>query len=215
MRIRRLRTAVGTLCWIMMLSLAGCHPAQQPAPSGNRKIEDRVDNEAAGPSGQPAAEVAQKVVLYEEDPGEPQGKRMIAITDVQGSRAKWNTRIRQRAHQKFARTTACHDMHTRLYHVMFIIGNNVVSRRQNADMLCTAQDTNLHIDPVHAPQQVRLQYFGGRRISHDAALKEHQAREIARSQVQIMHGSNDRDARLAIQFLHQFQQLDLVFDIQV
>src|ERR1700674_4642160 len=42
MRIRRLRTAGGTVCWIMALSLAGCHTAQEPAP-----ISDRAASEAA------------------------------------------------------------------------------------------------------------------------------------------------------------------------
>src|SRR6202521_2521127 len=50
MRIRRLRTAVGTLCWIMMLSLAGCHPAQQPAPTDVKAAVEAADvaNEARG-----------------------------------------------------------------------------------------------------------------------------------------------------------------------
>ena len=50
MRIRRLRTAVGTLCWILMLSLAGCHPAQQPAPTDVKAAVEAADvaNEARG-----------------------------------------------------------------------------------------------------------------------------------------------------------------------
>lgn len=70
----------------MFASLRSSPPAskpQQPAtaqPSGQPKIADRI-----GPSGDqspsganaPAAAVAQKVVLYDEDPNDPQGKRYV------------------------------------------------------------------------------------------------------------------------------------------
>jgi hypothetical protein len=42
MRIRRLRTVVGMLPWIMVLSLAGCHSTQQAAPA-----DDQAAGEAA------------------------------------------------------------------------------------------------------------------------------------------------------------------------
>lgn len=52
---------------------------QAPQPTGQPKIADRI-----GPSGDqgatanaPAAAVAQKVVLYDEDPNDPQGKRYV------------------------------------------------------------------------------------------------------------------------------------------
>lgn len=49
-------------------------PKQQPAASGERpKITDRVGQ----PSDSPIAPVAQKVVLYDEDPAEPQGKQYV------------------------------------------------------------------------------------------------------------------------------------------
>ena len=50
MRIRRLRTIVGTLSWIMALSLAGCHSAQQPAPAEVKAASERADvaDEARG-----------------------------------------------------------------------------------------------------------------------------------------------------------------------
>lgn len=55
-------------------------PAQPTQPAGRPKIADRI-----GPSGDtapstataPAAAVAQKVVLYDEDPNDPQGKRFV------------------------------------------------------------------------------------------------------------------------------------------
>ena len=43
MRIRRLRTIVGTLSWIMALSLAGCHSAQQPSPADVKASAERAD----------------------------------------------------------------------------------------------------------------------------------------------------------------------------
>jgi hypothetical protein len=43
MRIRRLRTIVGMLLWIMALALAGCHSAEQPAPSGVKTAAERSD----------------------------------------------------------------------------------------------------------------------------------------------------------------------------
>jgi hypothetical protein len=51
-------------------------------PTTRPKIADRVgpsgqDQARPGTAGQPAAAVAQKVVLYEEDPAEPQGRRYV------------------------------------------------------------------------------------------------------------------------------------------
>src|SRR6202162_2997024 len=50
MRIRRLRTIVGTLSWIMALSLAGCQSAQQAAPAEVKAAAERADvaDEARG-----------------------------------------------------------------------------------------------------------------------------------------------------------------------
>jgi hypothetical protein len=50
MRIRRLRTIVGMLSWIMALSLAGCHSAQQPASADVKAAAERADvaDEARG-----------------------------------------------------------------------------------------------------------------------------------------------------------------------
>jgi hypothetical protein len=51
----------------------------EPAPAGRPKIADRIgsSNETANPANAPAAAVAQKVVLYEEDPNDPKGKRYV------------------------------------------------------------------------------------------------------------------------------------------
>ncbi|HXP79679.1 MAG TPA: hypothetical protein VN976_07215 [Verrucomicrobiae bacterium] len=43
MRIRKLRTIVGTLSWIMALSLAGCRSAKQPAPADVKEAAERAD----------------------------------------------------------------------------------------------------------------------------------------------------------------------------
>lgn len=55
-------------------------PSATPQPSGQPKIADRIG--ASGDQGQagsnaPAAAVAQKVVLYDEDPNDQQGKRYV------------------------------------------------------------------------------------------------------------------------------------------
>jgi hypothetical protein len=56
-------------------------PAPKPAaePTGRPKIADRVgsDNGPSSPATAPAAAVAQKVVLYDEDPNDPKGKRYV------------------------------------------------------------------------------------------------------------------------------------------
>jgi hypothetical protein len=43
MRIRRLRTIVGMLSWIVALSLSGCHSAQQPALADVKAATERAD----------------------------------------------------------------------------------------------------------------------------------------------------------------------------
>jgi hypothetical protein len=51
---------------------------QPPAAPSRQKINDRVgSNDSAGPGPQSSAEVAQRVVLYEEDPEDPAGKRYV------------------------------------------------------------------------------------------------------------------------------------------
>ncbi len=56
-------------------------PAPKPAaePTGRPKIADRVgsDSTPSSPATAPAAAVAQKVVLYDEDPNDPKGKRYV------------------------------------------------------------------------------------------------------------------------------------------
>ena len=51
---------------------------QPPAAPSRQKINDRVgSNDSASPGPQSSAEVAQRVVLYEEDPEDPAGKRYV------------------------------------------------------------------------------------------------------------------------------------------
>ncbi len=57
-------------------------PASKPAeaPAGRPKITDRIgatNDSTVTPATAPAAAVAQKVVLYDEDPSDPQGKRYV------------------------------------------------------------------------------------------------------------------------------------------
>jgi hypothetical protein len=74
------RNAIGS----MIASLRSPAPASQTsAPSGTAtappKIADRIGPSSSAPSAAtaPAAAVAQKVVLYDEDPSNPQGKRYV------------------------------------------------------------------------------------------------------------------------------------------
>src|SRR6266851_3190887 len=50
MKIRRLRTAVGMLTWIMALSLGGCHTALQPTAADHKAAAESADvsDEARG-----------------------------------------------------------------------------------------------------------------------------------------------------------------------
>lgn len=53
-------------------------PAETAQPAGRPKIADRVGGDTAPSNANaPAASVAQKVVLYDEDPSDPQGKRYV------------------------------------------------------------------------------------------------------------------------------------------
>ena len=64
-------------------SSSSTQPAVKPAPPATKpKIADRVQSSTAPgaptkPATAPAAQVAQKVVLYEEEPNNPQGKRYV------------------------------------------------------------------------------------------------------------------------------------------
>src|SRR3569623_2862202 len=68
----------------MVASLRSSQTATKPAapaqPTGAPKITDRIGPSSNGqpaPANAPAAAGAQKVVLYEEDPGNPEGKRYV------------------------------------------------------------------------------------------------------------------------------------------
>lgn len=53
-------------------------PQQATQPSGQPKIADRIGgDQGTSTANAPAAAVAQKVVLYDEDPNDPQGKRYV------------------------------------------------------------------------------------------------------------------------------------------
>jgi hypothetical protein len=76
------RHAIGT----MIASLRNPPSATGPSapasqqPAGTPKIADRIGPSSNGlpaPANAPAAAVAQKVVLYDEDPSDPQGKRYV------------------------------------------------------------------------------------------------------------------------------------------
>jgi hypothetical protein len=68
--------------WTSFKAAAPSTQPQAPAPSRNQKFSDRVSpsdagNQGPAPGQQAAADVAQKVVLYEEDPEDPNGKRFV------------------------------------------------------------------------------------------------------------------------------------------
>ena len=52
-------------------------PAETAQPAGRPKIADRIGGDAGSTANAPAAAVAQKVVLYDEDPNDPAGKRYV------------------------------------------------------------------------------------------------------------------------------------------
>ena len=71
MRIRRLRTIVGMLSWIMALSLAGCHSAQQPTPADVKAAAERADvaEEARGVAEAPRIRFSEFAVARGEGGG--------------------------------------------------------------------------------------------------------------------------------------------------
>jgi hypothetical protein len=80
------RATVKTAVHMVMAKLksAPTPPAAKPAPAGEPaarpKIADRIgasDSAPAQPANAPAVAVAQKVVLYDEDPNDPKGKRYV------------------------------------------------------------------------------------------------------------------------------------------
>src|SRR5713101_9782547 len=91
----------------------------------------------------------------------------------------------------------------------------LVPGRQHTEVFGAAQDTHAHIDPVHPAQQARLKHFCRSGIGYDAMLEQHQAWEVASRQVEVMHGGNNSDAKLAIQPLYQLEDTDLVFNVEM
>jgi hypothetical protein len=69
---------VANLRATMTASTPAPKPAETTQPTGRPKIADRVGGDTAPSNATaPAASVAQKVVLYDEDPNDPQGKRYV------------------------------------------------------------------------------------------------------------------------------------------
>jgi hypothetical protein len=75
------RDAVTSMVASLRTSKPAVKPAETPRPAAKPKIADRVKPttapDAAKPANAPGAAVAQKVVLYEEQPNNPQGKRYV------------------------------------------------------------------------------------------------------------------------------------------
>ena len=74
------RHAIGNMIASLRSSPQTTAPAAPQAPAGTPKIADRIGPSSNGlpaPANAPAAAVAQKVVLYDEDPNDPQGKRYV------------------------------------------------------------------------------------------------------------------------------------------
>ncbi len=71
--------AIGTMI-ASLRSSQSAKPSAPAQPAPTPKIADRIgpsSNGSPAPAAAPAAAVAQKVVLYEEDPSNPQGKRYV------------------------------------------------------------------------------------------------------------------------------------------
>jgi hypothetical protein len=76
------RNAIMTMVANLRATMTASTPAPKPnetaQPAGRPKIADRVGGDTAPSNANaPAASVAQKVVLYDEDPSDPQGKRYV------------------------------------------------------------------------------------------------------------------------------------------
>src|SRR5438046_7381450 len=82
-------------------------------------------------------------------------------------------------------------------------------------MLRSPQDTYLYVDAIYPAEQLWLQYLSRASICNDAALKEQQPREIAGSQVEVVHGGNYSYPSLTVEALHQFKRFNLVFYVKM
>jgi len=74
------RQEIGTMFASLRSPQTATKPAAPAQPTGTPKIADRIGPSSNGQppaANAPAAAVAQKVVLYEEAPGDPQGKRYV------------------------------------------------------------------------------------------------------------------------------------------
>ena len=72
------RQPIGSLVAGLTKSTPAPKPREAVQPAGRPKIADRIGGDTSSRSATaPAAAVAQKVVLYDEDPNDPQGKRYV------------------------------------------------------------------------------------------------------------------------------------------
>ena len=81
-------TIAGIAGGVMALFQPSAAPPREAAPAARPKITDRIGQPSAQPSSGPP--VAQRVVLYEEEPDDPQGKRFVGT-------ALWKTEMRPAA----------------------------------------------------------------------------------------------------------------------
>jgi hypothetical protein len=71
------RGAISSMFASMRSSTPAPKSQQATQPTGQPKIADRIGGDQGTSANAPAAAVAQKVVLYDEDPNDPQGKRYV------------------------------------------------------------------------------------------------------------------------------------------
>src|SRR5436190_230446 len=82
-------------------------------------------------------------------------------------------------------------------------------------MLFAAQDADLHVRLVYAREQGCIEDMRGRAIGNNRALKQRQAVEVARGEVEVVEDRDDGEAAFGVEVSQEFQRLDLVFDIEV
>ncbi|MBX6328047.1 MAG: hypothetical protein IRY89_05680 [Pseudolabrys sp.] len=71
------RQTVGALVGGFRTASDSASRPSAPPPATQPKIDERIESKTASPATAPAAAVAQKVVLYDEDPSNPQGRRYV------------------------------------------------------------------------------------------------------------------------------------------
>src|SRR5450759_4122931 len=92
---------------------------------------------------------------------------------------------------------------------------DLISRRQDTDMLGSAQDPHLDVDTIDTSEHSWLQYLGGRCVGNYTALKQQEAREIARGEIEVVHSGNHGNSPLPVQALYQSQCFNLKFYVKM